>query len=858
MSSQPQYAGPKQHPRIAFVVYNSMHHDTRVLREAQAAIAAGAVVRVFAFGGESVSYYPAGVVHIDGVEVERVRITTIRRWLVIAGQVLRRLLRRGATPAPTSESPADAGPAATVPAAPPVADPPAADSTQGLKSWVIRQWLRADLTVRQWSFWRAATRAVRAWEPDLVHAHDANALPVAGRLWRAASVPFVYDSHELWTRRNVSADRPVAKRLEGPMERWWARRAAAVVTVSPSIAAWLKDHYRLRELPTLVRNIPPLAASVPAREEGRLRALAHLGPDTSVIAYCGGITTNRGIERGIEALPHLPATVHMVLLGTGSEVYYAELRALAASLGVADRVHLVGAVASDEVSAALADADVSIVLTRPAVLSYAFSLPNKLFESLHAGVPVVVSDTPDAASLVRRHGVGVVAADSDGPTELAATIAGVLSDRERFRAAGAEAARSLNWQQEAAALIAVHSAVLTAAGRRRPAWARRVLWAAIGACPEWLQMRLTPAKYGFTAQDVPAPVVAPQTDIRLYIAPVNSAGQGYRWARAAEALPGVGAVNMQHRTDRDFGFPADYALPTLVFVRSLRWQRAQFRAVSRGFTHVMIESARPQFAGVFGGSVEREVDALRRAGVKVAMVFHGSDLRLPSRHAATHEWSPFRSGEWDRTPDLEVQAIEAQRVLAAIQAPVFVSTPDLLVDCVDARWLPTVVDVEQWRCAEPALQREVPVVVHVPSNPVVKGSDLIDDAVQRLAAEGLIEYRRIRGVAASEMPAIYAEADVVLDQFRLASYGVAALEGMAAGRVVVGDVGTQARDHVRAAYGREIPIVQANPSTIESVLRDIVSDRERYRALAVEGTEFVTAIHDGRAAAAVLAEFLGG
>lgn len=468
--SEPRYAQVDgASPRVAFVVYNDVHRDARVMRIAKAAVDAGATVRVFAFGGPRVSRYPAGVTeHEDGFEIERVEISSIGHVLVDAGRAARRMIGRG-SPAPVvpapggrldgpAPTPVVAGPAA-VPAEGAAAALPA--TPKGLKGWTVKQWRRADRTVRQFSFWRRARTAVRAWGPDLVHAHDANTLPVATRVAGRLGIPFVYDSHELWTHRNVSADRPLAKRLEGPMERRGARRAAGVITVSPSIAEWLQQHYGLRELPTLVRNIPPLGDAVIERSAGRLRELAGLDEDSSVVAYCGGITFNRGIERVIAAMPDLPASTHFVLLGEGSEVYVDGLRRLVDRTGVGDRVHFVGAVPPSDVSAALADADVSVALTQPTVLSYEYSLPNKLFESIHAGVPVLVSATRDAAALVHELDLGGVIAPDAPPADLAAALGLVTSAADRHRAAARVAARELTWQRESARLIELHRRVMS-------------------------------------------------------------------------------------------------------------------------------------------------------------------------------------------------------------------------------------------------------------------------------------------------------------------------------------------------------------------------------------------------------------
>jgi hypothetical protein len=389
-----------------------------------------------------------------------------------------------------------------------------------------------------------------------------------------------------------------------------------------------------------------------------------------------------------------------------------------------------------------------------------------------------------------------------------------------------------------------------------PAPVNKAVDGVINRVPERIAMRLNPAKYGFTARDVPRPPAAPSTPTRVYIAPVNFSGQGYAWARAVERLDGVGAVSMQYRLDDDFGFPSDNALPVRVFVRSTRWQRAQFRAVTRGFTHVIVEAERPIFGGLFDESVVREVQALRAAGLRVAMLSHGSDLRLPSRHRELDEWSPFRDESWDAIPVLEKQALANRVVLVESHAPVFVATPEQLLDWPDASWLPNVVEPALWQSDDAALERETPVVIHAPSNPVIKGTDLIEPAATQLAASGAIEYRRIQGVPATQMPDVYRQADIVLEQFRIGNYSTVALQAMAAGRLVIGHVHEQVRDHVRREYGVDVPIVEATPATLRAVLDEVLAKRDAYRAVAASGPAFIAAVHNGAASARVLEPFL--
>lgn len=378
-----------------------------------------------------------------------------------------------------------------------------------------------------------------------------------------------------------------------------------------------------------------------------------------------------------------------------------------------------------------------------------------------------------------------------------------------------------------------------------------------GALPESIRMRVARSWYGFDAADIPDPVMAPIGDARLYIAPVNFAGQAYRWARAAELLPGVGAVNMQYRNPTgDFGFPADYALPTAVFLKSRRWQQRQFDAVAGGFTHVLVEAVRPIFGELFDGDLRAEVEALRDAGVRVGLIAHGTDVRVPSVHREDNPHSPFHGDEWDQTPILEESARTRSDLAKSLALPTFYSTATLARHLPPATWLPVVVDPERWATAAPPLRREKPIVVHVPSSGVVKGTAAVRVAAERLMREGLIEYREAHSVPAEDMPGLYRSADVVIDALRMGNYGVAAVEAMAAGRVVVSFLTALARAEAEEA-GALPPCVFADPDTIEDALREVCADPERFRDLAVAGPSFVRRVHDGRRSALALSPFLG-
>lgn len=390
------------------------------------------------------------------------------------------------------------------------------------------------------------------------------------------------------------------------------------------------------------------------------------------------------------------------------------------------------------------------------------------------------------------------------------------------------------------------------------AGARRALVGLARVVPAPLLARLVPAGQRFNPGAPPPELELPGTAVRLVVAPVNSAGQGWAWARAAERLPGVGARAMTVRAARDFGFAADQTVPLGVYRWSTAWQASQRAAVLGGATHVLLESAKPLFGDLARDGVERELVALRERGIRVALLFHGSDLRDPVAHRERERHSPYAEAEWDLTPALTIRSQQARALIAGAGLPVFVSTPDLLSDAATAAWLPVVVDPARWQCrTTPLAHGGRPVVAHVPSTAAVKGTALIEQGLRALEAEGLVEYRRIEGLASDEMPAAYGSADIVLDQFRIGSYGVAACEAMAAGRIVVSHVAAGVRERVLESSGRALPIVQSQVDELVGVLRAIIDDPTTALAAAAEGPRFVAAVHDGTRSAAVLASFLG-
>jgi glycosyltransferase involved in cell wall biosynthesis len=146
----------------------------------------------------------------------------------------------------------------------------------------------------------------------------------------------------------------------------------------------------------------------------------------------------------------------LVLMGWGR--LEAELRAIVAAEGLEGRVIITEAVAPEELAAYTAGADVGVIPYEPVGLNNTYTTPNKLFEYMAAGVPIVASHLPEIVRFVRGLDIGTTFPVAE-PRAIARAIDEVLGDPERaatMRANALHAAEELCWEVESRKLLGLY------------------------------------------------------------------------------------------------------------------------------------------------------------------------------------------------------------------------------------------------------------------------------------------------------------------------------------------------------------------------------------------------------------------
>jgi len=271
-------------------------------------------------------------------------------------------------------------------------------------------------------------------------ANDLDTLPANYLASRIRRKPLIYDSHEYFTEVPELIGRPMVRAIWTSLEKLLVPKVNAAYTVCDSIANVYRDLYGVDF--KVIRNLP-----VCKKEENNTSVITHKTNEPKIILYQGALNLGRGIESAIRAMQYLEGA-ELWLAGDGDLTV--RLKELVTELKLEPKVKFLGRLPLDKLSKVTRQASLGISLEEDLGLNYRFALPNKLFDYIQAGVPVLASNLPEMRRIVEQYQIGMIA-DTHQRKDLAEIMKLALFDKEKvdfWKQNLPRAATELCWENE--------------------------------------------------------------------------------------------------------------------------------------------------------------------------------------------------------------------------------------------------------------------------------------------------------------------------------------------------------------------------------------------------------------------------
>jgi len=298
---------------------------------------------------------------------------------------------------------------------------------------------------------------------DIYLGNDLDTMPATMGIARLKKKPLVYDSHEYFLGMAGLEEKPVRRAVWKFIEKRVFSKVKYIYTVSPSIRDLYQQQYHKKLI--VVRNLPyknPSPLHLTKAEQVTLETMERRIPENkNILLYQGaGINPVRGVEELVQSMIFLDARFfHLIIIGGGD--VFEKLEKIIDQHQLTEKITLIPKVPFAVLAYFTRKAQLGFSIDKPSLVNQRFSLPNKLFEYLHAGVPVLASRLIEQEKIISKYDVGGFI-DNHQPEHIAQRVQQIFSDREvleRWKQNTGRVRGELNWENESKIIIDIFKQV---------------------------------------------------------------------------------------------------------------------------------------------------------------------------------------------------------------------------------------------------------------------------------------------------------------------------------------------------------------------------------------------------------------
>jgi glycosyltransferase involved in cell wall biosynthesis len=290
---------------------------------------------------------------------------------------------------------------------------------------------------------------------DLLVSNDLDTLLPNFLVSRLKRLPLVYDSHEFFTGLPEIQNRHFVKWVWTTVEKWIFPKLKYVITVSEPIASLYEKMYDVR--PLVIRNFSKESVSIVPYTR---RELGIIEEDLLLVIQGTGINIDKGSEELVDAVK-ISDRISLIVIGGGDILDI--LKTKVTALNISDKVKFFPAVSWENLMKFTKAADLGMCLEKDTNINYRYSLPNKLFDYISAGIPVITGELPEISKIIMYYNCGVITRNIT-PSEISGAVTQLLQNPDQLielKKNANKASQELSWKIESEKVKALYVSILT-------------------------------------------------------------------------------------------------------------------------------------------------------------------------------------------------------------------------------------------------------------------------------------------------------------------------------------------------------------------------------------------------------------